>query len=287
MLFGNGGLELEEAGEITYDRFGLTTATCTFTAPKDKIIGLADAALITGTTPHPYAPYLLLDKKKIVLSPGISKVTCEYAGVNGTSEFIYEFEAGVKEEPIQSHPNYPILSKRYGILYDPKSGETERSQPWWPWRNYAEWEFVRFRAHSEMAGVESFLDFSNGVWKATRVTNTRPASPLGAIGTISAPPGNPPTITDGGTIHKLYVPEKSYDVVWVGRNTNYYYDFEKTKLQKTVGGTRDWLYMGFDYSQRGGAFTESHRWLLSGIGGWNPLVYRDTDFDEDEFIETQ
>jgi len=223
---------------------------------------------------------MTLDKKRLVLTPAISKVVCEYAGVSGTSDFVYEFEAGVKEEPIQAHPNFPILNKRYGILYDPIGGSTFLSQPYMAWSVYTQTDFVRFRAHSPMAGVESYLDFSNGVWKATRVSDTRPVDPIGAIGTISDPPGNPPVISDGATIHSLFVPERA-------RSSGRYYEyqFDKTRLTRTAGGTRNWLYMGFDYTQRGSAFTETHRWLLSGVGGWNPLVYRDVDFDEDDLIE--
>jgi hypothetical protein len=38
-------------------------------------------------------------------------------------------------------------------------------------------------------------------------------------------------------------------------------------------GTRNWLYAGFSFDQRGAAYTYKVNYLLSGPGGWNKLIY--------------
>lgn len=284
-IYGEDGLILEEAGEIVTDRFGLSTGTCVYKAPKDKAVALANSNLIVGTTAHPHASYMTLDKRSIILTPGHSRIVCEFAGVYAASDWQYEFESGVKELPIQAHPSFLILAKRYGVyrqIYGSRAGMELNFAPEYNW-SFLLWnEFVRFQQNTPLAGVDSFIDFANGIYRATRTTNTRPTELLGEVGTIMTPPGEPPVFTDSRPYYQLYIPKKTYQAFggWTATRDDIY----KARLSKRTISNRNWLYMGPNYTQRGSAFVETHQWLLSGPGGWNEFIYREAvlDIDEDD-----
>lgn len=281
-LYGVDGLTLEEAGEIVTDRYGLSTGSCVFSIPMDgqSTVSKVEANINIGQTTHPFASFLTLENRRIVLSPGFAKVVCSFAGCQSDSDYVYEFEASAKEEPMATHPQFPILQRRYGIAHQPDTGITfDAGGAYVTWGSLAVAEHVRFKSSSPLAGVEAYLDFSNGVYKATKATPTRPTTALSAIGTISTPPGNPPQFEDRQSIYKIVAPEKYYPPS--GTRPGYYvFDYANAKLQRTNGGTRNWLYMGFAYNQRGSGYVVTHSWLLSGIGGWNNLVYQDTELDD-------
>jgi len=279
LLFGSGTLQLEEAGDIQTDRYGVSTGTCVFKGPKDTIAIAAEEQLPIGAATHPYAPWLALEKRRVVFSPGIGQVVCEYAGCNTPSDFVYEFEAGVKEEPIQTHSDFPVLAHNYGVLYSPNTGQEFFSQTSAEWGELVTTEFLRFRNSSVIAGVDSFLDFGHGTWKATQATNVRPQAALSAVGQISTPVGNPPTYADDRPFYRLEVP---YEPNGIGGR--YIEVPSKTKLIQLNGIERNWLYMGFSYTQRGACYLITHSWLLSGPGGWNPKIYAPSSYDAASII---
>jgi hypothetical protein len=281
-FYGSEELTIAEAGDIVTDRFGLSTGTCVYQAPRDKVIRLSDSLLRPGVATHPYAPYLTLEKKRVVLSPGNATVVCDFAGCESDSDYVYEFEAGAKEEPIQTHPDFPLFQRQYGILFSPSSGNTYYgNNRYLRLSALAKMEHVRFQARSPLAGVEAFMDFSNGVYKATKTTNIPPTEALASIGTINTPPGNPPHFTSTKAITRVTAPSI---FIPPGEPGRYHYEWLKARFTTTPAAPRDWLYMGFSSSQRGSAYTVTHMWLLSGIGGWNRLIYSESDLDlsEDE-----
>lgn len=280
-LFGSDEFTLKEAGDIQTDRYGLSTGTCVYEGPKDKAVAFHDS--LSASFAHPYADYLTIERKRVVLSPGMATVQCEFAGCLAASDYIYEFEAGAKEEPIQTHPAFPTLERKYGIVMDPTTGYISYGNFYYAngWGWIAAREHVRFQSQSPVAGVESYLSFSNGIWKATHTTPTRPTEALAAIGTISTPPGNPPTIQDARTIQYISIPSQWHAGATPDDPGFLTYNFNKAKLARKTGEVRNWLYMGFSYTERGAAFVVTHQWLLSGIGGWNPLIYNTTDIDFD------
>lgn len=278
-LFGSEGLELEEAGEISTDRFGLSTGTCVYRAPKDRVEQLVAESLLIGQATHPYASYLTLEKRRIIFTPGLASVVCEFSGCFAESDWQYEFESGVKEQPIQSHPNFIVWAKKYGIfrqLTGPSAGMEFQPAPYYKYNMFNFAEFQRFSSMSPLAGIDSFIDFANGIWRATRTTNTRPTSLLGEIGTIMTPPGTPPSFTDTRPYYYIQTPVKART------SGGIIYDYHRARLASRTIGSRDWLYMGLNYTQRGGAFVETHQWLLSGPGGWNTNLYQESNFDFDE-----
>lgn len=240
---------------------------------------LVGESLIIGQATHPYASYLTLEKRRIVLSQAVAKVVCEFSGCYAESDWQYEFEAGVKEQPIQAHPNFIVLAKKYGIfrqLTGAFAGMEFQPAPYYKWNMFSAAEFQRFSSMSPVAGVDSFMDFANGIWRATRTTNTRPTSLLGEIGSIMTPPGSPPDVTDNRPYYYIQIPRRTLS------GGGFSYDYYNARLASRTIGSRDWLYMGLNYTQRGGAFVETHQWLLSGPGGWNTAIYQESDFDFDE-----
>lgn len=279
-------LKLEEAGSIITDRYGVSTARCVFSYNGEKqflvdqIESLAPINMSdpNGSLSHPYASYLKLDKREVVLSPGVNKVICDFAGCPAETASVYEFEAGLKEEDIKSHPRFPLLAREYGVftgvyeqtdnpgtLLDESAnnniGDVFYSDTRYDWTSlfyYA--EFTRFATYSDLGGVEAFLDFSHGLWKQTYTSPTTPDSSIHRLGNIETPPGNPPQFGVGEDKYIIDVPY------------NGGYSWGDMNLGR-VSGVRTWLYSGFSCSQRGGAYTVTHQWMLSGVGGWNTLIY--------------
>lgn len=280
-------IELEEAGSIVTDRYGLSTARCVFQWNGDHadIVSSIDTeAPINMEDPnlslkHPYANYLSLEKRELVLSPGISRVICDFAGCQSQSASVYEYEAGLKEEDIRTHPSFPLLAKRHGIFTgvgEFNSGVTLYAQDYHSWWTlFINNEFTKFATYSPLGGVEAYMGFSHGLWKQTYTSPNRESRVENRLGCIETPPGNPPEFVDNEPVYRIAVPELTTTT------GHHYYSWgdaylENINFWSNLLGlpSRNWLYIGYNTSQRGSAFTTTHQWMLSGVGGWNPMVYK-------------
>jgi hypothetical protein len=268
LVYGNTGLNVQEAGDITTDRFGVSAGTCVFVSPKNNVLELSEQFLHLGVATHPYANWLVLTNKRVVMSPGVSTVVCTFEGIKNPSEFIYSFEAGATQEPIQTHPNFIILGQQYGVwtVTDPNTqvsnivgGVEGGILP--SYAQLYQGQFGGFRTTSKLAGLENYLDFGGATWSATQATPEPPTNALATIGHISVPLGTPPIFDDGRS------------VFFIGRGP------KGAILEEIDSIQRNWLYMGMNFTQRGSAYMVTHNWLLSGPGGWNPLIYSNVPFD--------
>jgi hypothetical protein len=235
-MYGIKGLNLEEAGEIVQDKFGLETGSCVYTARKSGALARRPRL---GTR-HPYADYLKLVRVRTVLTP-IARFICDYEGcdssTNELNSSIYELEVGVSEEPIQSHKWF--FSDLAGSPAEPRNGAqfTDDEGSFSHFSSLVITGFSPGVVHYDrnpMAGVESFLDGGRAVWSQTYTTANRPYD-HGEVGRVMTPPGPIP-------------------------------DF----------GQRTWLYIGMNMTIRGSAYCVRREWQLSGENGWitNPPVYQ-------------
>ena len=170
-------------------------------------------------------------------------VTITYEGYAGEHESpedeepIYSFDSSFKEEPIEAHPDFPAIKKRYEGTFDPEDKTTK-----WP-------EFLSTAASktglfgpndvvkgggekNPMFGNETFLSFAS-VFRKSYIREELPPNMLDGIGTIvtSLPRGYP--TPDG----------------------------------------RDWLQMPPRIRERGEFFQVDEEMILSPAGGWTPEVY--------------
>ena len=232
--FGATGLVTKDSGTIVRDRYGMDKGTVVFQCRQD---GWASHIPALGSA-HPYAAWLACEKVAMTISPGIVLFACEYAGVNGATEPVYELEIGCSDEPIETHPKFvsdiggsPASPSNGAIFVDVETGS--------PTDDDTKGVFSRFTiidggVKNRFAGVSKYLDASQVTWTKTQVTTTRPTS-VSIVGLIGTPAGSPPSLGSG----------------------------------------RNWLYIGLGYEERGGGtvFKVKQSWRASRLGGWITAMY--------------
>jgi hypothetical protein len=120
-LFGRDGMWLGDIGELTTDRYGLSTATAVWVSPQDR---MQYPAL---DTQHPLWDVLYMEKQHVMVKNGYCYATCDYAGLYGEPDFIEEWSSGVSEEPIQTHPHFDSLVAQYGTVWiDPNTNRPSK-----------------------------------------------------------------------------------------------------------------------------------------------------------------
>lgn len=260
-IHGDAGFKIEDAGEIVTDRFGLDSGNVVWhseypeRANKGSIFSLTD--LPQKGDPHPYAPWLKMVRRRLKLEPEVCKIIGEFEGVAAGTEPVYTLQVGLSEEPIESHPNFSVFAgkpsyPRNGALFVDGSGQITTDD--------GTGVFAGFSAYTQVgtavwkntlwAGIKNYLDFSRAVWTASYYTPTKPSDAYDSLGRISTPIGDPPRF--------------------------------KWRDSDTDATTRNWLYMGLDLEQRGGAYKVSHQWCLSAVGNWNGAIY---GFELDDVLD--
>lgn len=252
-VHGETALEIEDPGEIITDRFGLETATLSY---KIKAATQAERALVlAGTIPrigdaHPLASYLKLVRVRKRMDPGLMRFACDFEGVAEDTEPIYTLEAGLSEEPIETHRSFRFFA---GKPSEPQNGAIFTDSSGAVTTDDAEGVFSGFAPYLDplgtgfatpnyaFGGVTAYLNFSKAVWKMVYFTPNRPQDAYQALGRINTPPGQPPQFLQ---------------FAW-----------------GVVSQTRNYLYMGMTMEQRGGAYKVEHGWMLSDVGGWNGSIY--------------
>lgn len=189
---------------------------------------------------------------------GCTKVTRDYNGAQQMASYVFSFEGlqttdfgfdngddktfevdvAMREEPIETHPDFDTLRDKYG--WDATRKEffpnipADNSQA-----GLAAAADRSKRATSPMYGVTSYL-VPGITYRLSYTRKTVPSGILDNIGTIDNPPG----------LSKF--PE----------------------LQKLLSAsTRNWLKLAPKITQRGTAVTITEEWLLSGVRGVNKDIY--------------
>lgn len=200
--FGNGGLVLNSAGEITADRNGLWSGGCQFSFPAGRL------DLMPGVgTQHPYANFLVAERFRLVFSPGLWRLSVEYVGSNvDSSEPQYELSPGTGNEPIETHERF--LSHLAGKPSAPLNGAIFRDlETGFETSDDVLGQFERFRVILEggglnpLAGLEQYITQNNTVWTKTWTQRSAPSS--GGV-RIAAPDGPAPAY--GGASNWLEMP---------------------------------------------------------------------------------
>lgn len=218
-------------GEIVTDKYGLTTGSYGFTVRA----GSWHMAPNIGSR-HPLAPFLLMERRRVVTGKGFWQVIGDYAGIDlSESDPEYELERGTGTEPIETHPSF--VDTIGGKPSSPKNGAIFLDETGHPTSDDKLGYFDRFRIVKEdgsrnpMAGMSQYIAANNTLWVKSWTSKIQ--------------------ISDGGNVGKIDTPE--------GGAPNF--------------GDRDWLYVGMSSRKRGGAYSHRKMWSLSGPGGHNELVY--------------
>lgn len=231
--FGQGGLILEPGGELVEDRYGLTSGQLRYRMP----VGRHDLKPAYNS-PHPLASFCLLERRRVVMTPGWWTLICDYAGSEqDESDPEYDLEIGTSREPVETHPRF--VTHIGGKPSAPLNGAVFVDETGFPTSDDKLGVFDRFRMlkpngeRNPLAGMSAYEAANQTHWVKSWTSRTRP--------------------TDGGAVGKIDNPE--------GPNPSY--------------DGRNWLYMGLQYRRRGGAYSIRKIWRLSGPGGWVEAVYGD------------
>lgn len=183
VLLGQDGLQVQDPGELTTDRYGLSTVTTVWRAPAD----LPKTSWPAIYSPHPLYPFAQLDRRRVQIQGGHTIITGEYAGVDGATDSVYELTVGVQDEPIVSHPQFvssiggrPSAPLHGAIFLDPDGAVTTNDDIG---------QFAYFKVGSDFAGIESYLAADFVTWRQRYCTNV--VVVYGDVGHISAPAGGP------------------------------------------------------------------------------------------------
>ena len=122
---GASGLIVKDSGVISRDRYGLDAGSVVYQYRQDADWGSRIPAYGSA---HPYAAWMKMEKVNISVNPGFVLFTCEYAGVNGSTEPVYDLEVGTAEEPIETHPKF-VTSIGGTHIYNVLGGMSEWSGP--------------------------------------------------------------------------------------------------------------------------------------------------------------
>jgi hypothetical protein len=190
--FGNKGLVIEVLGELSTDLYGLSTCSLTAKCPQTRLDLVPPLFSY-----HPVWTNMNAERQRITIKEGFLWITIEYAGVFGVTQPIYELALGVGEEPIVTHPKFateiggsPSAPLHSAIFLNPNTGKITS--------NDAIGVFDRFAARwaggpNPFAGIESFLDFSQAIWRVRQYVTYRP-SDITYVGKISWPEGPAPAL---------------------------------------------------------------------------------------------
>ena len=168
------------------------------------------------------------------------EVTLHYEGAeadfkNSDTQTTFEFDATMTEEPIQSHPSFDKIAKKYDWRTQEKAfGEL---MPATTNTGSALSKDTTPGGKNPLYGCESYLGVG-ATFRKTYASTRIPAGILKGIGTIiSAPPG----------VGQFYVP--------------------------ATGSKRNWLKLAPKVRRRGSAVEITEEWMLSGPAGWNKDIY--------------
>lgn len=182
LLYYGDSIIIVDPGEVVTDLFGLETSTVVW-----KIAENNSGAIPSMFSPHPDPnyPYLNLERRRIQKQDGWIVFTGDYAGVNGTSEAVYELTVGVQDEPIVSHPKF--VSSIGGTPSAPLHGAVFLGPDGQITSDNSLGQFAYFSVNSDFAGIEGYLAADFMTWRERYCTNSLIV--YNDIGFISPPNG--------------------------------------------------------------------------------------------------
>jgi hypothetical protein len=178
-----------ERGEM--DRFGIDMITREEYVPSAALGQLLRAQ---GST-HPVFRNMTVSRRTYQLTHAgtFYKVTYLYEGfIERRPEPTYELSGGIREEPIQTHPDFATLAgtpsepENAAIFIDPQT-----------WKQSSDDDagvFDRF-GDGELAGVAAYR-VPTAIWTEISFSTSKP-SDADDLGKIDDPPGSPPAFPDG------------------------------------------------------------------------------------------
>lgn len=188
-LYGNDGLVLSHAGELTADKNGLWTGACVFKMPAGRV----DLIPAIGSV-HPYANFCVAERFRLSFSAGLWVCSVEYVGGNvGESEPQYELSPGTGQEDIETHPDFvSVLAGKpsaplHGAVFLDKFDNVSTDD------TLGIAMFDRFSSHLEggslnpYAKIDAYLCQNNTVWTKTWTRNSPPPSTGIRIATPDGP----------------------------------------------------------------------------------------------------
>lgn len=185
---------------------------------------------------HPFFPYLNAEHQRVTIKDAKLFITIDYAGVNGATVPIYELCAGVGEEPIETHPNaLAIMGTPDSPVNRALFVDFETGQLS---NDPARAVFREFFPYLEDGSLNPFAGISayldfSQCVWRQRYYSTAYPSDATSLGRINSPPGPVPAL----------------------------------------GGSRNWIYMGLTFEQRGIVYGVTREWKASGFRGWNADIY--------------
>jgi hypothetical protein len=184
---------------------------------------------------HPIFTYLNLERRRFSISPGFLIITGEFAGILNDTAPIYELTIGVSEEPLETHPKF--VTNIAGTPSSPLNGAVFLDEQGRLTTDDAVGIFDRFR--SVAGGLRNIFAGISAYLSPAEVTwrqiyiTKTRPSSVSDVGYIGSPVGSPPGLS----------------------------------------GSRNWLYTGLTYQQRGLCYAVTREWRASGPTGWNTTIY--------------
>ena len=200
--FGNDGLILEAAGELSADRYGMWGGACRFKIPPGRL-----DLVPSLNSPHPHANFCLAERQRVVFSPGHWTALVDYTGTLAEeTDPVYEFNPGTGTEPIETHPDFLTVlgGKPSGPLY----GAIFLDETGYPTSDDKLGVFARFRMVTDagvanpLAGVSSYITANKSIWSKSWTRRSAPSA-AGNIVRIDTPDGPNPDF--GGSYNWLFL----------------------------------------------------------------------------------
>lgn len=173
------------------------------------------------------------------------EVTLHYEGLEDDAkedQTTFEFDVSMSEDPIESHPNFEAIAKKYG--WDAVERAFPKSAPEGTESGSALGKKSKAKTNP-LYGLESYLAVG-AVYRKTYAVKRIPANVLRGIGSIvERPPG----------VGQFNLP--------------------------STGGKRNWLKLAPKIRRRGNSVEITEEWMLSGPNGWNGDIYSSGQLEDE------
>jgi hypothetical protein len=246
---------LPETARWRRKRQGVTEAEATFEifGPLSAMAAMIDAMPVPGQS-HPYVGYAILETQEFIGLPNGLRCECRYAGADDAdlNRPVYSLAVGDEEVPIETHPKFQTeiggkpSAPLHGALFTDAGGALTADD--------AQGAFAGFStmiklgpgsfAVNPFAGITSFLDSNNIIYRERYCSRTLPRDGLNLNTIYTGLPGPVPSFGDRNWLYMGYQWEQRGALSEFGVQT----------------GPR----IVFDIVRE---------WRLSGRGGWNFTIY--------------
>lgn len=239
---GNNGIIVVDYGTLTTDRYLLDTCTAVF-----KITKASWPYLPTIPSGHPIFGWIQMEKREVSFKGTYAEARCSYAGVVADTTPVYETVDGLSEDPIATHIKF--ASDIGGSPKAPINGAIFRYAGGGSPQPNADADHVA--ASNDGYVFDSFQIFTPGGKTLSKFAKQE----------VYLAPFNQ-------TFRKTYnTTNPTVDTSMTG-----YIDVPDGPAPD-LGGSRNWLNMGYTITQRGLATQVIVEWRASGPRGWNPTIY--------------